>query len=487
MGADSDPDVDEAGSGDEEVDVQEKESEAEDGGATDGGEGDEERQGSAKPDAEDGKTGAASVTFEETSKPGSPAPVYSMDPTPGVDQGEALLTAAVPRLDDLVVKCLAENYDIYPALDRIPPEYLDNVVALLDPSQIEFSVAAKYITTEKFWKRLSQERWPICQIQEHGLSWKRLYIERHTQSLLEAYYPSKGRNNFVRLNNELSAAKPFVHKIKVQQLLSHLDLSEILSSFPNLSTLHLRYGARKLGMDYDKSLFGMQLKDAMNLSKLLVKAPYLSSLMLPENLLNDEAVHFITNGLAYNETITNLDLSHNKVGDAGAKRLSKVLETHGVLQQLDLSDNNVHTEGAQYLARAFQRNSVITTFSIKLNPIGDRGGRDLFTHLKENNCLEELNVSSCGLGQESGAALLELLETTTSITHLDISCNELGLQQGDLKKAIVRAKKVVSVEFRRCGVEDEEASEIKAVLAQRWADLKQSRRKAFQKGWDEAL
>jgi hypothetical protein len=38
---------------------------------------------------------------------------------------------------------------VHPAFDRIPPEYLDNVVALLDPSQIDFVVAARYITTEK--------------------------------------------------------------------------------------------------------------------------------------------------------------------------------------------------------------------------------------------------------------------------------------------------------------------------------------------------
>ena len=85
-----------------------------------------------------------------------------------------IVTAAVPRLDDLVIKCLAENYDIYPALDFIPAEYVDNVIALLDPAAIELTLAAKFIKTEKFWQRLSQERWPICEPAKHGLSWKRL-------------------------------------------------------------------------------------------------------------------------------------------------------------------------------------------------------------------------------------------------------------------------------------------------------------------------
>lgn len=217
---------------------------------------------------------------------------------PPAEEGESnyLQSAVVPRLDDLLIKCLAENYDVYPALDRIPAEYLDNVVALLDPSQIEFSVAAKYITTEKFWKRLCQERWPICQIASHGLSWKRLYIERHLQSLFEAYYPSSQGQNFERLMKEVSAGKPYVQTINIQQLLSHLDLSDILIEFPNLSTLTLKYGARKLGMDYDKSLFGMQLKDAMYLSKFLGKTNTLNRLTLTENLLNDESIHILSSG-----------------------------------------------------------------------------------------------------------------------------------------------------------------------------------------------
>jgi len=404
------------------------------------------------------------------------------------DVESALMTANVPRLDDLVVKHLAENYDIYPALDRIPPEYLDNVVALLDPSQIEFVVAAKYISTEKFWRRLSQERWPICQPANHGLSWKRLYIERHLTSLFEAYYPSKGRQNYNRLMLEVNAGKAYVHTINIQQLLSHLDLSEILGAFSNLTSLHLRYGAMKLGMDYDKSLFGMQLKDAMSLSKLLQKSRHLIRLSLPENLLTDESVHILSSGLLANETITYLDFSHNKIGDSGAKRLSKVVEKHGVLSSLDLGDNNIHTEGAQYLARALKHNETISFLSVKLNPLGDRGGRDVLNALASNPVITSLDISSCSLGPESGAALLALLDSNSNLNELDISSNEgLQVQGEDLRDAIQRSKNLVKLDMRRCGIEEEAAAEIRAMLSKRFAGLKQARRKEFQKGWDDSL
>jgi len=105
-----------------------------------------------------------------------------------------VITAAVPRLDDLVIKCLAENYDIYPAIDYIPSEYAENVVALLDPASIELGMASKYIKSEKFWQRLAQERWPICEPAKHGNSWKRLVRALSIPTtLLSSYVPASFR------------------------------------------------------------------------------------------------------------------------------------------------------------------------------------------------------------------------------------------------------------------------------------------------------
>ena len=61
----------------------------------------------------------------------------------------------------------------YPALDQVPIQYLDSILALLDPTQIAIAKAAKYIESDLFWKRLSQQRWKICEINKHGASWKR--------------------------------------------------------------------------------------------------------------------------------------------------------------------------------------------------------------------------------------------------------------------------------------------------------------------------
>jgi hypothetical protein len=70
-------------------------------------------------------------------------------------------------------------WSVYPAFDRIPAEYLDNVVELLDPSKIKFTTAITYITTEKFWARLCLEKWAVRDLSQHGNSCKRMYAERH--------------------------------------------------------------------------------------------------------------------------------------------------------------------------------------------------------------------------------------------------------------------------------------------------------------------
>lgn len=398
------------------------------------------------------------------------------------------ITVSVPRLDDLIIKALAENYDVYPALDRIPPEYLDNVVALLDPSQIDFVVAAKYITTEKFWKRLCRERWPICQVDKHGLSYKRLYIERHIQSLFEAYYPSLEHQNYIRLSKEVDAGKAFVHTVNIQQLLSHLDLCKILTSFPNLSTLYLKYGARKLGMDYDKSLFGMQLADAMSLAKFFTKTRTLNRLRLSENLLNDESVHILMSGLYRNDTITYLDLSHNKIGDIGAKRICNLIERNAVLTHLDLNDNNIHADGAALIGHSLRSNYVLQTLNLRLNPIDDNGGRAILTNLTNNTVMSNLDLAATSMGVNAGKAFADLLQKNEALTEIDISCNDMFADGGkNVLEALERNESITKLDVRENNITEGVAKQMRAVLKKRFAKEKRLKRLAYQDGWDEAL
>lgn len=195
----------------------------------------------------------------------------------------------VPRLDDLIVRALAEQYAVYPALDRIPPEYVDSVVALLDPSQIPFTTAAKHISTEKFWERMCRERWSLCDHKNYGLCWKRQYCERHIQGLIEGYFSDAGDEGLQALMEGIKAGAPFVTALQIQQFLSHVDINLILGSLTNLNELSLTCGARNLGMDFDTNLFGMKPNDVNSLALFMANPTCnLTSLTLQQNLIDDQ-------------------------------------------------------------------------------------------------------------------------------------------------------------------------------------------------------
>jgi hypothetical protein len=64
------------------------------------------------------------------------------------------------------------------------------------------------------------------------------------------------------LIKELEAARYEVFCLKISQLLSHLDMSIVFNYLPNLSHLTLTYGAKHVGMEYERPLFGMKMSDA---------------------------------------------------------------------------------------------------------------------------------------------------------------------------------------------------------------------------------
>ena len=64
------------------------------------------------------------------------------------------------------------------------------------------------------------------------------------------------------LKKELEAARYEVFCLKITQLLSHLDMSIVFYHLPNLAYLTLTYGAKHVGMEYERPLFGMKMSDA---------------------------------------------------------------------------------------------------------------------------------------------------------------------------------------------------------------------------------
>jgi len=113
----------------------------------------------------------------------------------------------------------------------------------------------------------------------------------------------------------------------------------VFSHLPNLSHLTLTYGAKHVGMEYERPLFGMKMTDAKIFSEQMKLSQSLVYLSLPGNLIDDDLIGILIKGLVLNKTITQLDLSHNKISHSGARKIAKFLLSTQILTTLDLSDN----------------------------------------------------------------------------------------------------------------------------------------------------
>ena len=288
----------------------------------------------------------------------------------GVHDEHALKASVPPPLAELCVTAIAANFVNRPTLRGIPARYIDRVTELL-PAQMALEVTGPLIDDEGYWKRSALARWDNCQISSHGSSWKRLYFERNLEDFLEAFDPLK--QDTEELTRLLAVSKDYIFSLHLKQFLSHLDLEMVFQNVPTLCHLDMTYGVKEIGMDYERSLFGMKLNDVASLAKALRVTETLTILSLPCNLLDDSTVRVLATGLQDNVTITSIDLSHNKIADRGVKSIAKLLNAQSVIISLNLSDNHVHADGGKYFGRALKQNSSLEMLNLRLNRLGDEG------------------------------------------------------------------------------------------------------------------
>lgn len=124
---------------------------------------------------------------------------------------------------------------------------------------LPITVTARNIEFEFYWEEKCKKQLKNCKKEDHGGSYKQAFNERHIQHLLETH---KAEASLDELKKELEAARYDIFSLKVSQLLSHLDMGICFRYLPNLSYLTLTYGAKHVGMEYERPLFGMKMSDA---------------------------------------------------------------------------------------------------------------------------------------------------------------------------------------------------------------------------------
>ena len=253
-----------------------------------------------------------------------------------------------------------------------------------------------------------------------------------------------------KLTRKIKASEDYVFSLGLQQLLSHIDLELVFKYLPNLSNLELTYGVRKIGMKYERSLFGMKISDAMSLAKCVKATDTLTSLVLPCNMIDDDLLRMLMTGLVHNQTITHLDLSHNKITNHGVRLLSKIIGSKSVVMSLNLCDNQIHKDGGKYLGRALKRNDSLIDLNLRLNRLDDEGGRMLFEGLRNNASVTALNVCSNAMQGESAKALAVCLSNPEcALVSVDMSGNRLNESDADLlKDALQESVSLTALDLR---------------------------------------
>jgi hypothetical protein len=342
-----------------------------------------------------------------------------------------------PAHETLQAKCIqviVANFADRPITEVIPPPQMAEITAAL-PINLPPIIGAKYVFNENYWKRCCIERfgWQNCQIEEHGLLWKQMYFEKVLQEKLEDFDPQT--EDLEEVYNLVDACSDYIFTIRFRQLPSHIDMADLCSMLPNMTKMDIIYGVNKIGMNYERMLFGLKISDATSLARYFDRTETLTTLLLSGNMIDDDLLRMLMTGLIKNNTITHIDMSHNKITNHGARLLSKLLGENSVITTLDLSDNMILAEGGRYLARGLRENDSLLTLNLRLNRLTDDGCRLLLEGLQDNTSLTELNLGSNGAGAQSAQSLFSIIrDPEHRLARLDVTGNDFQAEHFELMR-----------------------------------------------------
>lgn len=427
-------------------------------------------------------------------------------------------TATAPSsLTSLCVRVVAGHFASKPApLETLSISTAERVVSQL-PTTMDPRISVPFVHDENYWKRVCAERFGgggelgRCRLEEHGLSWKRLFCERYARERLETFHEeSEDRGDFESLLETLSCLQDYVFTLKFERLPSRVELDKICATLPNLIRLDFRYGAAVMkankannsnnsnkSIEYYSRTFGIKLRDAYCLSRTMSSLQCLTSLALSNNRIDDDVLMTLVDAMTTGPnptttTIVSLDISHNRVTTNGLRRLANAFlddsENDPVLTDLNVADNRIHAEGGRCLGRLLRQSSCpLQRLDVRLNRLVDAGGRMLLDGLRDgrNRALLSLNLSSNALGTEAANALATVLSSGNDgdgpesyLSDVDVSSNSFSTEDmRAITKALQQNGKISSIDLRRNAyvLSEEERNDIERVCRQNELKLLQKK------------
>nr|XP_031544455.1 dynein regulatory complex subunit 5 [Vicugna pacos] len=408
--------------------------------------------------------GQTSSTGPPPSKPSTiPPPVKSKGPSSraGVRRMRRIIAedvewslAIVPLLTELCIQHIVKNFQNNPILKQLLPEHQKKVLNNLPPN-LPLTVTANLIDDENYWRRCCLQRWPVCHVDKHGGSWKRMFFELHLGNLLKHFIPSS--TDPAVILNLLPLCRNYVRTIRVDQFLppvqllpppqsgdlsdsgsegemeelatDHYQLGDLVAGLSRLEELDLVYGVKDCGMNFEWNLFLFTYRDCHSLAATVKACHTLKIFRLTRSKVDDDKARILIRSLLDHPALEELDLSHNLIGDRGARAAAKLL-SHSRLRVLNLANNQVRALGAQSLAHALAHNTNLISLNLRLNCVEDEGGQALTHALQTNKCLTTLHLGGNELSEPTATLLSQVLSINTTLTSINLSCNHIGLDGG---------------------------------------------------------
>ncbi|KAF4798751.1 T-complex-associated testis-expressed protein 1 [Turdus rufiventris] len=386
----------------------------------------------------------------------------------------------VPHLTELCLQHIAHNFQNNPILNCLLPEDQKKVVDRLS-TRLPLTVTANTVSHEDYWKRCCKERWQVCDVSNYGDSWKRMFFERHLENILKFFIPNTTDPKEVL--ELIPLCQGYVRKLEIDQFLPplrvdqkeenndlsdtedddelgevymhHYDLRELIPDLPYLEELHLTYGVKSCGMNFEWSLFNFTELDCSNLAAAVKMCRNLKVFKLTRSKVDDDKVKLLTRNLQYHPCLLELDLSHNLIGDHGAQALGKMI-SHTRLETLNLCNNQICHLGAQALAQGLAESSTLTSLNLRLNFVDDKGGEAIGRALLTNKSLRSLHLGSNNLSEPTAAVFSQVLAQNTTLRSISFSCNHLRLDGGKkLLEGLANNKTLTELDLRHAEVDQE--------------------------------
>jgi hypothetical protein len=214
---------------------------------------------------------------------------------------------------------------------------------------------------------------------------------------------------------------------------------------PRASLILRKRFTRELNLKH----LGMGDKMALLLAEAIVNVPYIHSLNVRDNNLNDEGLSAIVNAIQNMTELVELDMSYNVIGSKAANSLAAYLSIESCpLERLVLQKADVDDDECRDFVMSLLTNRKLKEIDLSENLVGNSenlntvmpdlttGGEALAELLQTPTCpLQTLKLGWNLIRLDGAATLCNSLSVNQSLTFLDLSYNSLsnngGMALGD--------------------------------------------------------